>query len=89
MAAVWTLPPMEESHVITPEVAPETPYWRRSSYCGDSACVEVAMTPDANGVAHAIGVRDAKRVDSPVLRFTRDEWCAFIAGVKKGEFDFA
>jgi hypothetical protein len=57
--------------------------WRRSSFCGDTACVEVALAPDT------IGVRDSKRSDSPVLSFTRDEWTAFVAGVKNGEFDLA
>lgn len=55
--------------------------WRRSSFCADSACVEVSVG------SHDIAVRDAKRSDSPVLSFTREEWTAFIQGVKTGEFD--
>jgi hypothetical protein len=35
----------------------------------------------------AVLVRDTKAHDGPVLAFTRDEWAAFIAGVKAGEFD--
>lgn len=57
------------------------PVWVRSSLCGESACVEVA---DLGG---EIAVRDSKiGDDSPVLRFTRSEWAAFIGGVRRGEF---
>jgi hypothetical protein len=43
--------------------------------------VEVAMTDGG------IAVRDSKRPDSPVLSYDRDEWIAFVEGVKAGEFD--
>jgi hypothetical protein len=33
-----------------------------------------------------IGVRDSKEPDGPVLRFTRDEWLAFVDGLTRGEF---
>jgi ABC-type amino acid transport substrate-binding protein len=56
--------------------------WRRSSYCSANGCVEVAA---ASG--EAVAVRDSKLRDSPVLTYTRQEWAAFIAGVKSGEFD--
>lgn len=39
------------------------------------------MVPDA------VVVRDSKRPDQPVLRFTTDEWAAFVSGVRAGEFD--
>lgn len=57
--------------------------WRRSSLCGaHGSCVEVADTPDG-GVA----VRDGEAPGTgPVLIFSRDEWDAFVAGVKAGEF---
>jgi hypothetical protein len=45
-------------------------------------CVEVASLPDG-----AIGVRDSKDSEGPVLRFTSDEWDAFLGGVRLGEFD--
>ena len=38
---------------------------------------------------HVITVRDAKHPDGPKLIFTPDEWHAFVAGVKDGEFDLA
>jgi hypothetical protein len=54
--------------------------WRKSSYCGSSACVEVA---ESNG---AFLVRDSKNEGGPVLSFTAEEWSAFVAGVKADEF---
>ncbi len=38
-------------------------------------------------VSDTVDVRDSKNSLSPTLSFTRDEWSAFIQGVKKGEFD--
>ena len=45
-------------------------------------CVEVSSL--AGG---GIGVRDSKDQGGPVLRFTPDEWHAFLGGVRNGEFD--
>jgi len=33
-------------------------------------------------------VRDSKNPDSAILRFTADEWSAFVKGVEAGEFRF-
>ncbi|MFI7586486.1 DUF397 domain-containing protein [Spongisporangium articulatum] len=54
--------------------------WQVSSYCAGSGCVEVQRGDE-------VRVRDAKTTASPVLTFDRDEWRAFVAGVKAGEFD--
>jgi Domain of unknown function (DUF397) len=57
--------------------------WRRSSLCGaHGSCVEVAPTPDG-GVAIRNGETPGT---APVLFFSRDEWEAFVAGVRAGEF---
>jgi hypothetical protein len=57
--------------------------YRISSYCSVGACVEVGQTPDGRMV-----VRDGKDPQrSASLVFDRDEWRAFVAGVKAGEFD--
>ncbi len=58
--------------------------WRKSTFSGDSGggCVEVAFLPDG-GVA----VRDTKDRSLPAHRFTPQEWTAFLAGVRAGEFD--
>jgi hypothetical protein len=57
--------------------------WVKSSLSfSNSNCVEVANLPSGG-----IGVRDSKDTEGPVLRFTPDEWHAFIGGVHNGEFD--
>lgn len=58
--------------------------WRKSSFSGNggASCVEVA------GRDGMILVRDTKdHGKGPVHRYTPDEWRAFIAGVRNGEFD--
>lgn len=57
--------------------------FRRSSFCGGGNCVEVAPQPDGS-----VALRDSKERQKPVHTFTRDEWVAFVRGVKAGEFDF-
>jgi hypothetical protein len=57
--------------------------WVKSSLSlSNSNCVEVA-----NLSGGGIGVRDIKDTEGPVLRFTPDEWDAFLGGVRNGEFD--
>ncbi|MFE5191594.1 DUF397 domain-containing protein [Streptomyces sp. NPDC056628] len=62
--------------------------WRKSSYSMGNGgnCVEVAddaHTVDADTVvAPAIGVRDSKVPDGPVLTLPREQWQAFVAGLK-------
>ena len=58
--------------------------WRKSSYSGGNggACVEVARN-----LPGAVAVRDSKDPDGPKLAFGPDEWAAFTAGVKAGQFD--
>jgi hypothetical protein len=57
--------------------------WFKSSYSdGASNCVEVAFADDG-----AVGLRDSKHREGPVLEFNRGEWAAFIAGVQSGEFE--
>lgn len=48
--------------------------------CGN--CVEVADLPDGG-----VGVRNSRDPDGLVLRFTPDEWHAFLGGVRNREFD--
>lgn len=61
--------------------APVRLEFKRSSFCSVGTCVEIALAED--GVA----VRDSKSESGPVLNFTADEWGAFVAGVRAGEFD--
>lgn len=57
--------------------------FRISSFCTAGGCVEVGQSPDG-----AVLVRDSKDPQRATsLAFTREEWTAFVAGVKAGEFD--
>ena len=72
--------PTLESSPERPESAPN---WIKSSLSfANGNCVEVA---DLTG--GSIGVRNSRDTSGPVLRFTPDEWHAFIGGVQQGEFD--
>ena len=56
--------------------------FRKSSFSGvtRNLCVEVATQSDG------VLVRHSTRPDS-ILKFTLEEWKAFVSGVKKDEFD--
>jgi hypothetical protein len=56
--------------------------WRKSTFSGDSSCVEFAAISDGN-----VAVRDSKNPDSGSLVFTRAEIDAMLLGAKAGEFD--
>ena len=58
--------------------------WISSSKCNDGACIEVTFDPGSE--AEHVGVRSSTMPDE-VLWFSRDEWAAFIAGIRAGEFD--
>ncbi len=59
------------------------PTWRKATKSGSNGdCVEVARLAE-----DAIGVRDSKNPDGPVLVFTAAEWDAFLDGMAKHEFD--
>ena len=61
-----------------------TSEWRKSSRSGDQGnCVE------ARYVDGHVEVRDSKDPDGAVLRFTPEEWVAFVGGVRDGDFDIA
>ena len=57
--------------------------WVKSSLSfANGNCVEVASLPGGE-----IGVRNSRESEGAVLRFTSDEWRAFLGGVRNGEFD--
>jgi hypothetical protein len=60
--------------------------WQKSTYSGGNGgqCVEVARN-----LPGIVGVRDSKDPDGPKLAVGPDEWEAFTAGVKDGEFDLS
>lgn len=59
-----------------------SPTWVKSSLSfANGNCVEVS---DLGG-GH-VGIRNSRDPSGAVLRFTPDEWHAFIGGVRNGEF---
>lgn len=58
--------------------------YKTSSFCGAGGCVGIGLQRDGG-----VLVADTKIADGPRLRFTCEEWDAFVAGVKNGEFDRA
>jgi len=70
---------------VTPEEAAQAagPTWVKSSLSfANGNCAEVAQLSGGE-----VGVRNSRDRSGPVLRFTSDEWHAFIGGVQDGEFD--
>lgn len=56
--------------------------WRTSSHSyAANLCIEVAELPDGRRA-----VRDSKNRSGPALTFSADQWAAFTAGVRAGEF---
>ncbi|MBK6872005.1 MAG: DUF397 domain-containing protein [Kineosporiaceae bacterium] len=55
--------------------------WRQSSFCSMGNCVRVRREGDD------VIVGDSKDPHGPQLRYTSDEWVAFVAGIKAAEFD--
>ena len=57
--------------------------WFKSTFSSaNGQCVETARLADGG-----MAVRDSKNPAGAVLAFTADEWRAFTAGVKDGQFD--
>lgn len=54
--------------------------WQKSSF-SSSQCVEAAA------YRGHVAVRDSKHPHGGMLVYTPDEWRAFLAGVRNGEFD--
>ena len=57
--------------------------WTKSSLShANGNCVEIA---DIDG--GQVGMRHSKNITGPMLDFPPEEWRAFLAGVRNGEFD--
>jgi len=54
--------------------------WKKSSFCADGTCVEVAWDGDE------VLMRDSKNLDQPPLRFKQATWVEFTGRITKGEF---
>jgi predicted secreted Zn-dependent protease len=55
--------------------------WRISRMCESGACVAVARSGES------VFIGNSNDLSAPVSRFTVDEWRAFLAGVKLGDFE--
>jgi hypothetical protein len=56
--------------------------WIRSRACSTDGCVEVAHLADGS-----VAIRDSKDVRKAAHVFGREEWSAFVTGIKNGDFD--
>ncbi len=56
--------------------------FKMSSFCTMNGCVEIGRLTNGQ-----VAFRDTKDRSRPVLIFTNEEWLAFVAGVRAGEFD--
>jgi Domain of unknown function (DUF397) len=65
---------------MTPDLS--SARWIRSRACSADGCVEVAHL--SGGM---VALRDSKDTGKTAHVFDRQEWAAFIAGAKNGEFD--
>jgi uncharacterized protein DUF397 len=57
--------------------------WRKSTYCANGDCVEVALLEEE------VLVRDSKNPHGPTLHFTPIEWEAFLKGARHRQFNLA
>lgn len=61
--------------------------WHISSHSPDhgGSCVEAGPLNDGTG---RVALRHSHHPDGAIVVYTADEWAAFTAGVRDGEFDF-
>lgn len=67
------------------DVDPSRAVWHKSTFSNGNGgnCVEVARN-----LPGIVAVRDSKdHGTGPILSFVKDEWSAFVVGVKAGGFD--
>jgi hypothetical protein len=58
--------------------------WKKSTRSSQSGqCVAWSFDEEPGMVS----VRDSKQPNGPILRFTPEEWAAFLDGARKGEAD--
>lgn len=74
-------------HEATRLVRTEQVRWHISTFSSDTgaACVEAGPVADGDG---RIAVRHSRHPGGPTIVYTRQEWDAFLAGVRDGQFDF-
>jgi hypothetical protein len=72
---------MAIDRIVVPAQDIDGAQWRKSTFSGQHACVEVAML-DGGDVA----VRHSRQPAGPALVFTPEECTAFLEGAWHGEF---
>jgi uncharacterized protein DUF397 len=55
--------------------------WRRSTFCSNSGCVEVAFS------GSTVLVRDSESPDGPVLEYSTSVWHAFLQAAVAGKYN--
>jgi hypothetical protein len=70
-----------DDRIVVPAQQIEGADWRKSTFSGQHACVEVAMLGGGE-----VAVRHSRQPSGPALVFTADEWSAFLQGAWHGEF---
>ncbi|KAA2260153.1 DUF397 domain-containing protein [Solihabitans fulvus] len=62
--------------------------WHVSTFSdnGGGNCVEAGPLDDGSG---RVALRHSHFPDGSVIVYTREEWTAFLAGARDGEFDFS
>jgi hypothetical protein len=61
-----------------------TPAWRKSSYCANGQCVEVAVGARP---ADLTLLRDSKNPATPPVAFSSAAWDAFLVNARLGAYD--
>jgi hypothetical protein len=73
--------PIERAHTMAGSAAPTNPQWRKSTFSAESNCVEVAALSGSD-----VAIRNSEAGDV-VVSVSREDFRAFVLGVKAGEFD--
>lgn len=55
--------------------------WRVARSCNGGACVKVAARGDE------IIIGSSQHSDGPVVSYSREEFAAFVEGIRQGDFD--
>jgi Domain of unknown function (DUF397) len=55
--------------------------WRVARKCNGGECVRVAASGDE------IIIGSSKHLDGPVISYSREEFAAFVEGIRQGDFD--
>jgi uncharacterized protein DUF397 len=59
----------------------DEPIWHTSRRCDGGSCVEVGSREES------VLIRKSADPEGNIVTVNRDEWRAFVAGVKDGDFD--